>query len=863
MPDFLHPVRLSRRTLLAGAGAGVVAYAVTAAGGAPSALDTAVAAIGPGGTPFTGKGKGGLLVQSAIGANGHFEVAVPSTVNGLDTLTRDNDAGVWRPMVWTANTAGTVVGAAALWSNYGTAGHLELVVVAGGRVHTWWRDDAGAWHGLGAIPGITDATGWPGFVQSDFGTPGNFELVVPSSAGGFLHTSRLNDTGVSWSTPTRFGTGTYRGVSLIQSSFLTNGHGNLEMVAVSGNTLSAWWRGASTWGQSATIATNVDGAPALVQSTSGTPGNFEVVAPLLAGGLGHWSRANSTSGYPWSAVTAFGGTVRYRAAGLVAGPLGPARDNLEVVGLRLGATTIANRFYRQAGAWTGATTFWSRATSGSTTGTVGPLVNIGIQGIHAVLLSTGQLLLWGFVPGNDGANTAQVRRVTPGSTFTVTTLPDAPQIFCAGQALLPNGKVLVAGGHNGATINAVHVFAADGSTVTRHGTNLNAGRWYPTVTVLADGRAMILGGSTGVGVSPGNAQNSTYQIFDDSKPAAEKLGAAVAVPVPFSPTWPGTDQAIHWYPFVFQLPDGRVFVHSRSTTRFLTVSSGTWSAPVEALSRVDRTYPHEGSAVLLPLRHNAGYAATVLVTGGSSVNPGAFARVAQTVPATATCELLTVAAPGQSQPGWRAAAPMAKPRLLHDLVLLPDGTVLAVGGSGTGASDHGANPVAEVEVYDPAAGTGGTWRTLAKMSIPRGYHATAALLPDGSVAVAGRDSTYQPEPLKYVETRLEVFKPPYFSRGTRPTLSGVPAQAGYGATAAVSVTVASGSTLRDVVLVRAGGVTHGNNMDQRMVTLAFTGTGSVTVTMPPNARVAPPGSYLMFAVDSQGRPSTASMIRLG
>jgi hypothetical protein len=850
---------LSRRTLLAGAGAGVVAYAVAAAGRGPSALDAAVAAIGPGGTPFTGKGKGGLLVQSAVGTNGNFEVAVPSTVNGLDTLTRDNDAGAWRPMSWTANTAGTVGGVAALWSNYGPAGHHELVAVAGGRVWTWWRDEAGAWHGLGAIPGITDAVGWPGFLQSDFGSPGNFELVVPSAAGGFLHTSRLNDSGVSWSTPTRFGTGTYRAAALIQSSFLTDGHGNLELVALSGNTLSVWWRGGSTWNQSTTIATNVDGAPAIVQSP-GSPGDFQVVAPLLTGGLAHWWRANATSGYPWSAATTFGGTTRYRAAGLVHGPLGPNRDNLEVVGLRLGATTVTDRFYRQGGTWTGATTFWSRATSGSTTGTVGPLVDIGIQGIHAVLLSTGNLLLWGFVPNNDGANAAQVRRVTPGSTFTVTTLPDAPQLFCAGQALLPNGKVLVAGGHNGATLSGVHVFSADGGTVTRHPVNLNAGRWYPTVTVLADGTAMIMGGSDGIGVSSTVPQNSTYQVFDDAKPEAQKLGPAVAVPSPFSTTWPAGDQAIHWYPWVYQLPDGRVLVHSRSTTRFLTVSGNTWSAPVESLSPVDRTYPHEGSAVLLPLRHDNGYAATVLVTGGTSVNPGAFGRNAQTVPATATCELLTVAAPGQSQPGWRAAAPMAKPRLLHDLVLLPDGTVLALGGSGTGASDHGADPVAEVEVYNPATNT---WRTLAKTSIPRGYHATAMLLPDGSVAVAGRDSTYQPEPLKYTETRLEVFKPPYFSTGTRPTLTGAPAQAGYGATATVTVTVASGATLRDVVLVRAGGVTHGNHLDQRLVTLARTGTGAVQVTMPPNGNVAPPGTDLLFAVDSQGRPSTASRLRLG
>ena len=49
---------------------------------------------------------------------------------------------------------------------------------------------------------------------------------------------------------------------------------------------------------------------------------------------------------------------------------------------------------------------------------------------------------------------------------------------------------------------------------------------------------------------------------------------------------------------------------------------------------------------------------------------------------------------------------------------------------------------------------------------------------------------------------MEIYKPPYFYKGTRPTLGGVPGSVGHGSSHVVSVTSSAG--LRDIVLLRAG-----------------------------------------------------------
>ena len=102
------------------------------------------------------------------------------------------------------------------------------------------------------------------------------------------------------------------------------------------------------------------------------------------------------------------------------------------------------------------------------------------------------------------------------------------------------------------------------------------------------------------------------------------------------------------------------------------------------------------------------------------------------VPAAATTYVLDMS---QTQPAWRATAPVMFPRTYHNLTILPDGSVLATGGSkSTEACSDQSQAVLPVELWSPATQT---WTTLASLSVLRFYHSIAVLLPDGRVLVAG------------------------------------------------------------------------------------------------------------------------------
>jgi hypothetical protein len=83
------------------------------------------------------------------------------------------------------------------------------------------------------------------------------------------------------------------------------------------------------------------------------------------------------------------------------------------------------------------------------------------------------------------------------------------------------------------------------------------------------------------------------------------------------------------------------------------------------------------------------------------------------------------------------------------------------------------------------------------------------------------------------------------------------------------VTYTAASPISSAVLVRPGSTTHAFDMDQRLVGLCgpspqppCTGSGSLTLTAPPNGNVAPPGYYMLFLLDSAGVPSKAEFVEL-
>ena len=258
------------------------------------------------------------FIQSTFGVKGNFEVVAPYPTGGIAHYFRDNDyGGIWHgPTAVFGTTAGAVDAVSLIESGFL---NLEVVARIGTQLAHFWRNSSGIWSGPTYFAtGVVSGT--PGFIQSK---SGNFEVITPLTAGGMAHYSRVGNT---WSLVESFATGfNVSDVSLIESSY-----GNLEVVARIGTQLSHFWRNSTgTWIANGVFANGVSGTPSLIQAPwVGVTGNFEVVTPLVTGGMAHYYRDNSTYSYqPWYGPTAQFGTGNVDGVALIQSNYG----NLEAV----------------------------------------------------------------------------------------------------------------------------------------------------------------------------------------------------------------------------------------------------------------------------------------------------------------------------------------------------------------------------------------------------------------------------------------------------------------------------------------------------------------------------------------------------
>jgi hypothetical protein len=222
-------------------------------------------------------------------------------------------------------------------------------------------------------------------------------------------------------------------------------------------------------------------------------------------------------------------------------------------------------------------------------------------------------------------------------------------------------------------------------------------------------------------------------------------------------------------------------------------------------------------------------------------------------PATETTEVIDLSA---ATPTWQYGASMSQGRIEMNAVMLPNGKVLALGGSINDEDQSTAGYNADLFASD-----GQSMSPAGQGVYPRLYHSVALLLPDARVWVAGGNpsrGTYEPH--------MEIYSPPYLfaadgSAAPRPSIGSAPGAIGYGGS--FQVQTPDAADIASVVLVRLGAVTHAFDMDQRLVGLSFTAdNGVLNVTGPPSGGIAPPGYYLLFLLNSAGVPSVASTVQV-
>ncbi|XP_057808442.1 aldehyde oxidase GLOX [Salvia miltiorrhiza] len=176
------------------------------------------------------------------------------------------------------------------------------------------------------------------------------------------------------------------------------------------------------------------------------------------------------------------------------------------------------------------------------------------------------------------------------------------------------------------------------------------------------------------------------------------------------------------------------------------------------------------------------------------------------------------------------------------------------------------------EVLDKLNGL--RFMTLKAGTVPRMYHSTANLLPDGRVLVAGSNPHYfyNFKAEFPTELRIEAFSPEYLAAdkaNIRPSLVELPAKVGYGEVFEAAVTVELPVVgIMEVNLASAPFATHSFSQGQRLVKLSVetpaVGDGGryrIKCRAPPNAKVAPPGYYMVFVMNL-GVPSVAQWIQL-
>ena len=443
-------------------------------------------------------------------------------------------------------------------------------------------------------------------------------------------------------------------------------------------------------------------------------------------------------------------------------------------------------------------------------------------------------------------------------------------LFCAGHAWMRDGRLFVAGGtaiYNvagggwyGAAL--VYQFAPDEYDASNQDygvwhrqPDMGVTRWYPTVTVLGDDSFLITGG-TDDGVVHNDYEVYRLQgAWGESPPTPtvfdQRTNGAGNMRIYAGPPFPS---GMSDYPRIHLLTTGQVFM------------SACYRRGVKWLHDPDNQPVYDFSA-------GGGSTSPKVIYGSSLLDPrqgGTDNHVLRIGGRSWSLARYDVDYCQADQPGNWSTYPLPyrlrHPRWMHNVVILPNAQLLAIGGWATGQNPGPAE-------LRPELLKESGWSTMAPHVGPRGYHSTAMLLPDGRVLIGGAD-------LRTVD--YQIFKPPYLVNGDPrpehigcdipPVVGGMRYQDDPQArvyTAFWDENLPAGVTVERVVLMRPGSTTHHSDMDMRYVRLevvqedeAPADDASIRFRGPVNSSHAPRGWYMLFLVTNQGVPGEAVWVHL-
>lgn len=467
------------------------------------------------------------------------------------------------------------------------------------------------------------------------------------------------------------------------------------------------------------------------------------------------------------------------------------------------------------------------------------------------------------------------------------TAADPSEVFCSGHTFLANGILITAGGErnqppfntNGAG-GTKYSFLFDTSVFSdldprpipwknASEVPMSKGRWYPQLTRLDDGRILAVSGYN----YDRSAVEEVHEIYDPSDDNG---------------TWNiiegiGADKKVPLYNGAYLLPfgdwKGQVF--------YDLVTFGPWLEDWEGAQRFnpnniiadefwyeigDQAYSkirYHGCSVALPIKSTDTYIRIINLGGVGYLEELDY---------TKTCEMISI---GDSlTPNWTGTKDLNFMR--HDCpgaLLLADASLIVIGGG------NETETTLETEVLDYSDPDPSQWSWSEiifaegeSMHVPRKYHSTAFLIPDGRVWVGGSRIYTDPQRAEFendMERRIEFFSPGYLSEGPRPVITSAPLVINYNEvfSVAYNVTADPSPLVNSFVLISLPSVTHCFDSNQRYIILDFEQSityGVLDVTSPLNEYIAPPGYYMLFLLQDKSQsdsgevriPSIAKIIKL-
>ncbi|GJJ15281.1 hypothetical protein Clacol_009557 [Clathrus columnatus] len=438
--------------------------------------------------------------------------------------------------------------------------------------------------------------------------------------------------------------------------------------------------------------------------------------------------------------------------------------------------------------------------------------------------------------------------------------------FCASGGMLSNGTMVSVGGNipaiSAATDGrmAIRIFEpctdpnGVGCTLFEDPETLHLAttRWYPSSLRIFDGSLMIIGGMHENTPFYNTDPVNSFEFFPPKDNGVPRNSSFLARTVP-----------VNLFPRGFALPDGRVFIVANNQSIIYDIEAQTETRLPDIPNGVRVTNPFDGSAALLPLSP-PDFTPEVLVCGGSASNDQIPSeQLSSQDPASNQCSRLTLTAEGIKQ-GWTVEH-MLEPRIMPEMILLPNGQVLITNGGRTGyaainstgdpiGASNADHPVFRPELYTPTAPFGQriSNEDLPTTDIARLYHSTASLTPTGNIFIAGSNPNQMVvnDTIFHTEFRVEYLNPPFISM-QRPVLSNVPQQISFNEQFTFDIDIPSNLPASNiqVALMDLGFSSHAFHSSQRLVFMdaeLSSDRKSFTVTSPPNNRVFPPGPGFIF-----------------